>query len=209
MKLFDCKPAPSPRRVRMFLAEKAVTLPTEQIDLRQGQHLGADFLRLNPWGTVPVLLLDDGTAISEASACCRYLEEVYPEPPLFGRTPSEKALVQMWDHHCEIEGFLAVAEAFRNATPGMKDRALPGPVGYPQIPALAERGRLRVGHFMRALDRRLGDNRYVAGDAFSVADITLLVSIDFAAWCRLEIPADHRHLGRWHAEVSARPSAQA
>jgi glutathione S-transferase len=209
MKLYDCTSAPSPRRVRIFLAEKGVTLPTEQVDLRSGAQLEDWFLRLNPWGTVPVLALDDGTTISEASACCRYLEEIYPQPPLLGRTPTEKALIQMWDHRCEIDGFLAVAEAFRNATPGMKGRALPGPVGYEQIPALAERGRARVGHFMAMLDRRLAESRFVAGDAFSVADITLLISVDFAGWCKLPIPPDHPHLARWHAEIRTRPSTAA
>lgn len=140
MKLYDFKPAPSPRRVRIFLAEKNVSLPTQQVDLRQGDQMQEWFLRLNPWATVPVLELDDGTAISEASACCRYLEEVYPDPPLLGRTPTEKGVVAMWDHRCEIDGFLAVAEAFRNKTPGMKDRALPGVFGFPQLPELAERG---------------------------------------------------------------------
>lgn len=209
MKLYDCRPAPSPRRVRIFLAEKGVSLPTEQVDLRQRQQLDPSFLRLNPWGTVPVLELDDGTTISEASACCRYLEEVYPEPPLLGRTPVEKALVQMWDHRCEIDGFLAVAEAFRNATPGMQGRALPGPVGYDQIPALVDRGQARVRQFMTMLDRRLGESEFVAGAAFSVADITLLITIDFAGWSKIAIPADHTNLLRWHTLVSARPSAGA
>jgi glutathione S-transferase len=209
MKLYDCKPAPSPRRVRIFLAEKGVSLPVEPVDLRAGQQFAEAFLRRNPWGTVPVLELDDGTTISEASACCRYIEELYPEPPLFGRTPVEKSLVQMWDHRAEVDGFLAVAEAFRNATPGMKGRALPGPVGYEQIPALADRGLQRIRHFMRAVDTHLAATPFLAGEAFSVADITLLVSIDFAGWCKVAVPPDHPHLARWHAAVSARPSALA
>ncbi|MFO1152817.1 MAG: glutathione S-transferase [Rhodospirillales bacterium] len=209
MKLYDFARAPSPRRVRIFLAEKNVTLPMVQVDLRKGEQQEDWFLRLNPWATVPVLELDDGTAISEASACCRYLEEIYPDPPLLGRTAAEKGVIAMWDHRCEIDGFLAVAEAFRNETPGMKDRALPGVPSFPQIPVLAERGRLRVVHFMQLLDQRLAGSEYLAGDVFTVADITALISIDFAGWLKITIPPERPHLARWHGLVSARPSAGA
>lgn len=209
MKFFDCAPAPSPRRVRMFLAEKGVSLPTEQVDLRSGGHLTPEFRAMNPWCTVPLLRLDDGTAISEASVICRYLEEIYPDPPLWGRTAAERAVVGMWDHHCEVNGFLAVAEAFRNATPGFRGRALPGPDAHDQIPALAERGRVRVQRFLAELNERLGKNAFVAGDAFSVADITAFISIDFAGWIKMPVPEDAQDLRRWHHTVAARPSAQA
>jgi glutathione S-transferase len=209
MKLYDFAAAPSPRRVRIFLAEKGVTLPTIQVDLRSGEQLRPEFAKINPWLTVPVIELDDGTIISEASACCRYLEEVYPQPPLLGRDAKEKALIAMWDHHCEIDGFLAVAEAFRNATKGMKGRALPGPVGYEQIPALAERGKARVGHFLEALNERLGESAFVAGPNYSVADITAFVSVEFAGWAKLN-PADGQaNLTRWLEEMRARPSTAA
>ena len=210
MKFYDCATAPSPRRVRIFLAEKNIRLPEVlQVDLRQGSQLEDWFLRLNPWGTVPVLELDDGTTISEASACCRYLEEIYPEPPLMGRTPTEKGVIAMWDHRCEIDGFLAAAEAFRNETPGMKDRALTGTDAYPQIPALAERGRMRLRRFHERLDRRLGESEYVAGDTFTVADITALIAVDFAGRLKIRVSPEQPHLGRWHAAVNARPSAAA
>jgi glutathione S-transferase len=209
MKLYDFAAAPSPRRVRIFLAEKGVSLPTVQVDLRSGEQLRPEFAKLNPWLTLPVIELDDGTTISEASACCRYLEEVYPEPPLLGRDAKEKALVAMWDHHCEVDGLLAVAEAFRNATKGMKGRALPGPVGYEQIPALAERGKARVGHFLEALNERLGESPFVAGPNYSVADITAFVSVEFAGWAKLNSAEGQTNLTRWLEEMRARPSAAA
>src|SRR5512132_739595 len=209
MKLYDCVSAPSPRRVLIFLAEKGVRLPTVQVDLRSGEHLQPAFAAINPWHTVPAIELNDGTAISGASACCRYLEEVYPDPPLMGRDPKEKAVVAMWDHRCELDGFLAAAEALRNEARGMKGRALPGPVGYEQIPALAERGKARVGHFYEVLNERLADSEFVAGPNYSVADITAFVSVEFAGWIKLN-PADGAaHLRRWLAAVRARPSATA
>ena len=159
MKFYDTSSAPSPRRVRIFLAEKGIEIPTVQVDLRAGAHLQPDFLKINPAATVPVLELDDGTTISEAIACCRYLEEANPEPPLMGRDPKDKAVIAMWEHRCEIEGFLAVAEALRNEAKGMKGRALPGPVGHEQIPALVERGRARVAQFFAWLNERLGESR--------------------------------------------------
>lgn len=207
MKFYDCASAPSPRRVRIFLAEKGVTVPTVQVDLRSGEQLRPEFAKLNPWRTLPVIELDDGTTISEASACCRYLEEIYPEPPLMGRDAKEKALIAMWDHHCEIEGFLAVAEAFRNQAKGMKGRALPGPVGYEQIPALAERGKARVGHFFEALNERLGESPFVAGPDYSVADITAFASVEFAGWAKLNPEDGHTDLRRWLEEMRTRPSA--
>jgi glutathione S-transferase len=209
MKFYDCASAPSPRRVRIFLAEKGQTLPTVQVDLRSGEQLRPEFARLNPWRTVPVIVLDDDTAISEASACCRYLEEIYPDPPLMGRDPKEKAVIAMWDHRCEIFGFLAAAEAFRNEAKGMKGRALPGPVGYEQIPALAERGKARVGHFFEMLNERLADSEFLAGRSFSIADITAFVSVEFAGWIKLTPPDGLAHVRRWHEVMRARPSASA
>jgi glutathione S-transferase len=195
--------------VRIFLAEKGVTLPTVQVDLRAGAQLTPEFRKLNPWCTVPVLELDDGTAISEAMAICRYLEAAYPEPPLMGRTPAEQGVIAMWEHRCEVDGWQAAAEAFRNTTPGFKTRALPGPADYEQIPALAERGRARVQHFFAMLDERLAASPFVAGPEFSVADITAFVAIDFAGWLKLKLPETLTHARRWYEQVNARPSAQA
>lgn len=209
MRFYDCAPAPSPRRVRIFMAEKGISLPTVQVDLRGGEHLRPEFRRLNPWCTVPVLELDDGTTISEAMACCRYLEEIHPEPPLMGHAPEEKAAIAMWEHRCEIDGFLAMAEYFRNSTPGFRNRALPGPIEHAQIPALAERGRRRVQHFFDWLNERLGESAFVGGADYSVADITALVTVDFAGWAKLGIPQGHVHVRRWYDTVAGRPSAEA
>jgi glutathione S-transferase len=207
MKFYDCAAAPSPRRVRMFLAEKGLSIPVQQVDLRAGEHLRPEFLKLNPWATVPVLELDDGTTISESSACCRYIEELHPEPPLLGRNPKEKAVIAMWDHRCEMDGFFAIAEALRNEAKGMAGRALTGPVGYEQIPALAARGRARTTHFLSVLNARLAESAFVAGPAFSVADITAFVSVDFASWLKVTPGEDAVALRRWMEEVRARPSA--
>lgn len=209
MKFYDCATAPSPRRVRIFLAEKGVTLPTVQVDLRGGEQLSPEFRKINPFCTVPVLALDDGTVISEAIACCRYLEERFPEPPLMGRTAEEKAVVAMWEHRAEIDGFLAAQEAFRNRASGMKGRALTGAINVEQIPQLAERGRSRVETFFRVLDERLAETPFLAGAEYTVADITALVTVDFAAWIKLTLPDELTNARRWYAAVTGRPSAQA
>ena len=209
MKFYDTSSAPSPRRVRIFLAEKGITIPTVQVDLRAGEHLRPPFLTLNPAATVPVLELDDGTTISEAIACCRYLEETFPEPPLMGRDAKEKAVIAMWEHRCEIEGFLAVAEALRNEAKGMKGRALPGPVGHEQIPALVERGRARIGQFFAWLNERLGESKFVGAQTYSVADITGFVAVDFAGWIKSTPTEEQTHLHRWLEAMRSRPSASA
>jgi glutathione S-transferase len=209
MKLYDCKTAPSPRRVRMFIAEKGIEVPTVQVDLGSGEHLSETFRKINPWCTVPVLALDDGTNISEVVAVCRYIEEVYPDPPLLGRDAKEKALVAMWDHHFEIDGFLAVAEALRNASPRMQGRAIPGFAEVAQIPALIERGKARTQRFFDALDDRLKESEYVAVDHYTMADITAQVTVDFAAWTKLAPGPEHAHARRWHETVSRRVSASA
>lgn len=209
MKLYDYPAAPSPRRVRIFLAEKGIEVPTEEVDLRAGKQLTEEFRRLNPQCVVPYLVLDDGTGICESLAICRYFEALHPEPALFGATPLEQAMVEMWSRRAELEGYLAVGEAFRNATPGFKGRALPGPDGYEQIPALVERGRARTLRFFDLLDERLADSAFLAGERFSVADITALVTVDFARWIKLELPETHANARRWYDAVTARPSAAA
>lgn len=209
MKLYDCTPAPSPRRVRIFLAEKGMNVELVQVDLGSGEHLRAPFSTLNPLCEVPVLELEDGTVITEVGAICRYLEELQPEPALLGRTPVERAQVAMWDHRMEIDGFLAVAEVFRNHSKGFAGRALSGPVSFSQIPELAERGRVRVGLFFKMLEERLAQSPFVAGDNFSMADITALACIDFAAWSKLQIPDDFTHLKAWYKKIAARPSMAA
>ena len=209
MKFYDCTTAPSPRRVRIFLAEKGITVPTVQVDLRNNDQFTPAFRAINPDATVPSLELDDGTRINDAIGICVYFEAIHPQPPLMGESAEEKALVTAWQREAERNGFYAVMEAFRNASPGLKGRALPGPHDYDQIPALAERGRLRVSHFFQQMDTRLAHSEFVAGRRFSVADITALVAVDFATRAKMPVPEEHLHLRRWHAQVSARPSAKA
>ncbi|MEX1147266.1 MAG: glutathione S-transferase [Sphingomonadales bacterium] len=209
MKFYDCRPAPSPRRVRICLAEKGLDIPVVDIDLTGGEHLGQDFRRISPQCTVPVLETREGVHLTETAAIYRYLEEVAPEPPLMGETPLEKALVIEWDHRTEIEGFMAVAEAFRNQSPHFKTRAIPGPVNYPQVAELSERGRKRTAAFLDTLNDRLSQCRYLAGDNYTVADISALVAVDFAGWIKIPMPESHQHLKRWHADVSARPPVRA
>ena len=206
MKFYDCSTAPSPRRVRIFLAEKGISLPTVQVDLRNGEQFSPAFRAINPDCTVPALVLDDGTVIADAVAICGYLEELHPEPPLIGATPQERAVVTALNRQIERDGFFAAMDAFRNAAKGLKARALPGPHDYEQIPELAARGRVRVEHFFRAMDARLADREFVAGSRFTIADISTLVLTDFAGWAKLSIPEECMHLRRWHFDVSTRPS---
>jgi glutathione S-transferase len=209
MKFFDCSTAPSPRRVRIFLAEKGITVPTVQVDLRNNEQLTPAFRAVNPDATVPALELDDGTRINDAIGICVYFEAIQPSPALMGESAEEKALITAWQREVERNGFYAVMEAFRNTVAGLKGRALPGPHDYEQIPALAERGRLRVSHFYEQMNSRLGQSEFVAGPRYSVADITALITVDFAVRAKLPIPEMHAHLRRWHGQVSARPSAKA
>jgi glutathione S-transferase len=209
MKLYDCSTAPSPRRVRVFLAEKGIAVPTVQVDLRAGEHLAPAFRAINPDCTVPVLALDDGTVIADAVAICHYFEEVQPTPPLIGTTRSARALTIAWGRRIERDGFYAVMEAFRNATPGLKGRAVPGPDDYEQIPALAERGRMRILRFFQRMDAHLARSPFVAGASYTMADITAQVTVEFAKWAKVSVPYGCPDLARWFAMVSARPSAKA
>lgn len=209
MKFYDCKTAPSPRRVRIFLAEKGIELDTVQVDLGSGEQFSEAFRRINPDCVVPVLELDDGRCISEVIAICHYLEELHPDPPMFGRTPEEHAAVLMWNAKVEQQGLWAMADAFRNSAKGLVDKALPGPDPYPQIPELAERGRARVQAFFRRIDAQLADHQFIAGDFFSVADIAAMVVVDFAGWLKMGLPQDAANVARWYQAVAARPSAGA
>ena len=207
MKFYANPTSPSPKRVRMFLAEKGLSVEEVLVDTMKGQHLETKFLTLNPWATIPVLELDDGTFISEAIACCRYLEEAHPEPPLMGRNPKEKAVIAMWEHRMEWDGFLAVAEMLRNTVDRMKGRGLTGTSNFEQIPALAERGKKRITIFHDMLEARCSESGFIAGDTFTIADITAFISLEFGAAAGLEPPERLSNLARWRAEIKDRPSA--
>jgi glutathione S-transferase len=207
MKLYQSSASPNSRRVRIFLAEKGISMPLVPLDLGAKEQFSDAYAAINPRRVVPVLVLDDGTAIGEVPVILRYLEEVFPEPPLFGATPQARARAAMWERRVELEGFAAVMEAVRNAVPGLKSRAIAGPHDYEQIPALVERSRQRVRNFYSDFDARLTDVPFIAGEEFSVADITAVVTVDFAAKAAgLPIPDEHRALKRWYDKVSARAS---
>ena len=204
--LYDCATAPSPRRARILLAEKGVAHDTVAVDLRHGEQFGEVFRRINPQCTVPALRTEDGLVLTDNAAIAAYLEARYPEPPLMGITPVEKAEVASWHWRIEFEGLMAIAEALRNGSPAMANRALPGPVDYVQIPALAERGVARVQQFFATLDDRLATREFVATDRFSIADITAVVAVDFARVVKVRPGEQHPHLVRWRAAMALRPA---
>jgi glutathione S-transferase len=204
--LYDCATAPSPRRARILLAEKGVAHETVQIDLRGGEQFGDAFRCVNPQCTVPALRIESGRVLTDNAAIIAYLEARFPEPPLLGATPEQKAEIASWQWRVEFEGLLAVAEALRNGSPAMANRALPGPVDYAQIPELVQRGLARIGQFFATLDRQLATHDFVAGDAFSVADITAVVAVDFARIVKRKPGEGHPQLLRWRARMAERPS---
>ena len=210
LKLYHSPGSPNARRVRIFLAEKGVSIPLVTVDLGSKEQRSDDYKRINPRQVVPTLLLADGTAIGEVPAISRYIEETTPLPALWGKTPLEKAQVTMWERRAELEGFAAVMEGVRNAAAGLKGRALSGPHDYEQIPALVERSKQRVANFYADFNARLSEVPFVAGDHFSVADNTALVTVDFASKAfNSPIPAEHTALKAWYDKVAARPSAAA
>lgn len=203
MKLYDSGRAPNPRRVRIFLAEKGITVPTEQVDMMAGAHRTPEYTAINPLQRMPALVLDDGTIITESIAICRYFEAQQPNPPLFGTGALESALVEMWNRRCEINLLLTVANVFRHLHPAAAT------LEVPQVPAWGEANKPRVMEFLKIFDDQLGKRRYAAGDRFSVADITALCAVDFLKPAKIELPAELTNVKRWHAEVGARPSARA
>jgi glutathione S-transferase len=204
--LYDCSTAPSPRRARILLAEKGVAHDTVEIDLRRGEQLGDAFRAVNPQCTVPVLRTDDGLLLTDNAAITAWLEARFPEPPLLGVTPAEKAEIASWNWRVEFEGLLAIAEAMRNSAPALAERALAGPVNYAQIPALAERGQARARQFFATLNERLAGRDFLAADRFSVADITAVVAVDFARVIKIRVDEQVPELQRWRAGMALRPS---
>lgn len=204
--LYDCATAPSPRRARILLAEKGVAHQTVQVDLRSGEQLSEAYRQINPHCTVPTLRTDDGLLLTDNAAITAWLEARFPQPPLLGSTPQQKAEIASWHWRIEFEGLMAIAEALRNGSPAMAKRALPGPVDYEQIPALAERGRARVQQFFVNLNDRLAGRDFIAADQFSVADIAAVVAVDFARVVKVKPGEQHPHLQRWRAGMAQRQS---
>jgi glutathione S-transferase len=203
MKLYDSSRAPNPRRVRVFLAEKGLVVEREEVDIATHQHRSEAYTKINPLQRMPALMLDDGTILTESIAICRYLEELHPLPPLFGRTPLERAFVEMWQRRLELHLFQPVGLAFRHSHPAMVD------LEVPQISTLAEVSRSRALEFLSFLDSELAKREFVAGAEFSVADITGLVAIDFMRPARIPLPDELTQVRRWHAALASRPSARA
>ena len=203
MKLYDGGRAPNPRRVRVYLAEKGIKIPIEQVDLGALAHKSAAFAAVNPLQRVPALELDDGTIITESIAICRYFEMLHPQPPLFGRDPKDVAMVEMWQRRIELHLLFPISHIFRNLHPAMAQMEVP------QVPAWAEANKPRVLEFLQLLDAELGKRRFITGENFTVADITGLVALDFMKPAKLSIPENLANVRRWHAELSARLSASA
>ena len=204
--LYDCATAPSPRRARILLAEKRVAHETVEVDLRNGEQLSDAYRKVNPQCTVPALRTDEGLLLTDNAAITAYLEACFPQPPLLGSTPQEKAEIASWNWRIEFEGLLAIAEALRNSAPAMANRALPGPVDHPQIPELAQRGLARVQQFFVTLNDRLAGRDFIAADRFSIADITAVVAVDFARVVKIRPGDQHPHLQRWRAAMARRPA---
>ena len=203
MKLFDGGNAPNPRRVRVFLAEKGIEVPLAPVDMGAMGHRGPDVAERNPLRRLPVLELDDGTVITESVAICRYFEEIQPEPPLFGVGAVARAKVEEWQRRMELYLLMPVAHAFRHIHPAMKDWEVP------QIGEWGEANKPKALDFLALLDRELAGREFVAGDSYSIADITGLIAIDFMRPARIAVPEELANVRRWHGAISARPSAKA
>jgi len=204
--LYDCATAPSPRRARILLAEKGVAHETVEVDLRSGEQLSDAYRQVNPQCTVPALRTDEGALLTDNAAIAAYLEARFPEPPLLGRTPMEKAEIASWQWRVEFEGLMAIAEALRNSSPAMANRALPGPANYAQIPELAQRGLARLQQFFVTLNDHLAGRDFIATDRLSIADITAVVAVDFARVVKVKPGEQHPHLQRWRAAMAQRAS---
>jgi len=210
MKLYDFSLAPAPKRVRMFLAEKAIEIPLVEVNTSELKQFTESFKARNPDFTIPVLELDDGTCISESVAICRYFEELEPEPSLFGTDPVMRAVTNMWNRRVEIQGYANVVNVVRNTAQMFEDRATAGvESGVPQIPELAERGRKAMQRFSHMLDEHLAGSPFIVGQNFSIVDITAYVTWEFAKRGDITIPADCTNVRRWFDDITARPSASA
>tara|TARA_A100000164_G_C21813303_1_gene726630 strand:- start:303 stop:932 length:630 start_codon:yes stop_codon:yes gene_type:complete len=206
MKLYDCAMAPNPRRVRIFLAEKKVEVEVRQINILEGENLSDEYLAINRWGFVPALELEDGTCLSEAPCIFRYIEHIYPEPNLLGKTPIETAEIGKWERFSEMQGGQAIGEFFRNQAEPLKNRGLPGFSDLPQIPELISRGKKRAEWFYAQINMRLMETEFIAGERFTAADITTLCVIDFGKRVGLPFSEQQTPISQWYEKITARKS---
>lgn len=209
MKLYTFPGAPNPLRVDLVLAEKGVELDTVKVDLTTQEQLSPEYRKKNPNCDVPMLELPDGTCISQVPAVMMYLEQCFPDHPVYGTSNEQTALAMMWEHLAFQNGISAVADVLRNSSKAMANRAVVGPHNLVQIPELADRGRLRIQAYFQDMNMRLADNEFVAGDFFSVADITAWVACHFANWVKEQPPEDLIHLGAWRQRIADRPAFKA
>ena len=209
MKLHDCQMAPNPRRVRIYLHEKGVEVEKVEHNILAGENIEEAYLKINPWGTLPALELDDGTVIREAPSIFRYIDSIKPDPNLLGNDPKEAAEIETWERFSELQGMAAIGEFFRNQMQDLSGRGLPGPARLELIPELVERGKQRAAWFYEQIDQRLGESEYLGTDRYTVADITAQCAVDFANAVGLPVPESCANIARWHAAVSARPCAAA
>ncbi|MCY4426307.1 MAG: glutathione S-transferase family protein [Halieaceae bacterium] len=198
MKLYTYAAAPNARRLHLFMDYKGIELETEEVDLRSRQQHCEPYASINPLRTIPALLLDDASLLTEVIAQVDYLESLYPEKPLLGRDALERAMILNWDHYLHLSGLVTVANIFRNTSSAFAGRAQTGSLELEQIPALAERGKLQLEDFWPRLETRLAQSEWVAGDNFSFADIDLCCVVEFAAWVEAGIPEDAGRLQAWH-----------
>ena len=203
MKLYTYDPAPNPKRLSLFMQYKGIEIETQQIDMMTAEQLGDDYRKVNPECTVPALVLEDGTVLTEVIGICTYLEELHPDKPLLGTTALEKAQVISWDHKVFLGVMMPIAGMLRNRGEGFRNRALPGPLDVPQIPELIERGAVQLQDILPKLDAHLANSTWLAGDNLSFADIDLMVAVGFMAWVKQSIPDECTHLKAWHERATA------
>lgn len=202
MKIYETKTAPNPRRVRMFLAEKGIDVDYVQVDIQKGENLTAEMRAKNPLGKIPILELEDGTCIAETDAICTYFEALHPEPSLMGTTPIEKATISMWQRQVEFAFMMQIGMCFQHTTGYFKDRMVP-------VPEYGKEAGINAAKYLNILERRLEVKPFIAGDNFSIADITALCAIDFARVVNIRVDDKHENLKRWYDSVSNRASAKA
>ncbi len=209
MKLYNFAPAVNGQRVRIFLDEKGLDVPSEELNVRDDHQFAEPFPSMNPFHCVPFLELDDGTVIAESISICRYLEELNPEPSLFGRTPQGRAIIDMWNRRVELDGFMPLLHTVRNSVPMFEGRVVPGTrTDLAQLPAMVSRGKEMANIFLGRLEPHMAENEFIAGEEFSVADITAWFVVRMAKTLQMDIEGKFSHIQRWYREISVRPSFQ-